>query len=103
MMDLTMNASTIWEEQFKISIQEPRQNLGMEQVDEEEKAAFFDMIKAMIIYKPEERSAASKSGNPKWMTKWAMPELLIANTFNWPAKIDMLTLCFFEATLNVLR
>jgi len=81
-----------WEEQFKIIIQEPRRDLGMEQVGEEEKAAFFDMIKAMIVYKPEERMTAAEVRQSEWMTKWAMPELLIANTFNWPAKIDMLTL-----------
>jgi len=36
----------------------------------------------------------------EWMTKWAMPELLITNAFNWPAKIDMF-LCFFEDPLNI--
>ncbi|KAN0078934.1 hypothetical protein V8E54_005447 [Elaphomyces granulatus] len=33
-----------WEERFENDMQEPRRDLGMEQVGEEEKAAFFDML-----------------------------------------------------------
>ena len=62
----------------------------MKQVGEEEKAAFFDMLKAMMVYKPEERMTAEEVRQSEWMTKWAMPELLIANAYNWPAKIDLI-------------
>ncbi|KAN0070215.1 Protein kinase-like domain containing protein [Elaphomyces granulatus] len=81
-------------ERFEIDMQESRRTLGMEQVGEEEKADFFDMLKAMMVYKPEARMTAEEVRQSEWMTKWAMPELLIANAFKWPAKIDMLTLSF---------
>jgi len=89
-----------WEERFEIDMQEPRRKLGMKQVGEEEKAAFFDMLKAMMVYKPEERMTAKEVRQSEWMTKWAMPELLVANAFNWPTQIDMLSFFFFEATFT---
>jgi serine/threonine-protein kinase SRPK3 len=47
----------------------------MEEVSKEEKAALFDMLKAMMAFKPGERITADKIKESEWMTKWALPEL----------------------------
>jgi len=65
-----------WEKRFEFNMQKPRQKLGMKKVGEEEKAAFLVMLKAMVTYNPGERMTAEEVRQSKWMTKWAMPELL---------------------------
>jgi len=43
-----------WEERFESDVQMPRRENRMEEVGEEEKAALFDMLKAMMAFKPGE-------------------------------------------------
>ena len=62
-------------ERFEESVQQARRTKGIEEVGEEEKAAFLDMIKAMMAFKPEERMTIRQVKKSKWMKKWALPEI----------------------------
>ena len=64
-----------WEERFERSVQKPRQECEMEVVGDEEKAALFVMLKAMMAFTPGERSTAEEILESEWMRKWALPEL----------------------------
>jgi serine/threonine-protein kinase SRPK3 len=50
----------------------PRRKNGMEEVGEEEKATLFDMLKAMMAFKPGERTTAEQVKKSKWMRKWGL-------------------------------
>lgn len=47
----------------------------MEQMEEEEKIAVFEMLKTMFRFKPEpqERTTSSQVLRLVWMKEWAMP------------------------------
>jgi serine/threonine-protein kinase SRPK3 len=64
-----------WEELFESGVQMPRRKQGMDEVGEEETAALFDMLKAMMAFKPGERMTAEQVKESKWMRKWGLPEL----------------------------
>lgn len=64
-----------WAKRFEDSVQDPRRECGMEEVGEEEKAALFVMLKAMIAFRPGERLTTEEILQSEWMRKWALPEL----------------------------
>lgn len=64
-----------WAERFEDSVQEPRRKYGMEEVGEEEKAALFSMLKAMMAFRPKERPTMEEILECEWMRKWALPDL----------------------------
>ena len=55
-----------WEELFESGVQMPRRKKGMDEVGEEETAALFDMLKAMMAFKPGERMTAEQVKESKW-------------------------------------
>lgn len=64
-----------WAGRFEKFVQEPRRRCGMEVIEEEEKAALFTMLKAMLAFRPEERLTAEEVLESKWMKEWALPEI----------------------------
>lgn len=45
----------------------------METIAEDEREALFEMIKAMLRFRPGERMSAQKVLETEWMRKWAIP------------------------------
>jgi serine/threonine-protein kinase SRPK3 len=64
-----------WAERLEYSVYEPRRECGMEEIGEEEKAALFVMLKAMMAFRPGERLNAEEIMESEWMRRWALPEL----------------------------
>lgn len=64
-----------WEDRFEDSVQEPQtQEAGMAVFDVEEKLAIFELLQAMLRFRPEERITARQVLEFEWMAKWALPE-----------------------------
>lgn len=63
-----------WERRFDQWIQELRQSLGMDSIGEEEKAAFLELLKWMLAWKPTDRPTAQQVLDSIWIRKWALPE-----------------------------
>jgi serine/threonine protein kinase len=68
-------------DRFVYSIQEPRTQSGMAEMDEEEKQAFLILLRSMLSFRPEERPSAQQVLESDWMQKCAHPafELMEAN------------------------
>ncbi|KAM0210838.1 hypothetical protein ACHAPA_004652 [Fusarium lateritium] len=62
-----------WDRRFEQWIQEPRQSLGMDSIDEEEKAAFLELLKWMLAWKPADRPTAQQVLDSIWIRHWALP------------------------------
>lgn len=58
---------------FEKAVQEWRRKEGGE-IGEEEKAAFLDLMRRMLAYRPEEIPTAHEVLQSEWMVKWALPE-----------------------------
>lgn len=43
-------------------------------VEEEERAAFLDLIRRMLLFRPEARPTAEDVLQSEWMVKWALPD-----------------------------
>ncbi|KKK24204.1 hypothetical protein P175DRAFT_0508759 [Aspergillus ochraceoroseus IBT 24754] len=61
------------EESFEIGVQKWRRKLG-DGIEEDEKAAFLDLIRRMLSFRPEERPTAEEVLKSEWMVKWALPD-----------------------------
>ncbi|OJJ78121.1 hypothetical protein ASPBRDRAFT_71356 [Aspergillus brasiliensis CBS 101740] len=48
--------------------------LRLRMIEEEEKAAFLDLIRRMLVFRPEERPTAEDVLQSEWMSKWAWPD-----------------------------
>lgn len=55
------------------SIQEPRKESGMLEMDNDEKEAFLKLMKGMLSYVPDDRPSAEQVLESEWMRKWALP------------------------------
>lgn len=64
-----------WTERFEKFVQNPRRRDGMQEIEDEEKAVLFAMLKAMLAFRPEERLTAAEVLRSRWMKDWALPEL----------------------------
>ncbi|KAK4208989.1 Serine/threonine-protein kinase [Rhypophila decipiens] len=62
-----------WERRFEGWVQSPRRDFGMEVMGQEEAHAFMDMLKTMVVWRPEERPTAEDFMDMEWMKKWAIP------------------------------
>ncbi|KAI1123934.1 kinase-like domain-containing protein [Nemania abortiva] len=62
-----------WDQRFEDCIQRPRREYGMEALDEKEKDAFFQMVRSMLSFRPEDRPSARQVLNASWMKNWAIP------------------------------
>lgn len=62
------------ETRFEHAVQQPRRDRGMEAMGDEEKEAFFSMLRSMLVFRPEGRATASQVLQSEWMARWALPE-----------------------------
>ncbi|OAR02924.1 hypothetical protein LLEC1_05527 [Akanthomyces lecanii] len=56
---------------FRNRVQKYRGEANMEKLCAEEEAAFLDMMKRMLVYRPEERFTVQQVLECDWMVKWA--------------------------------
>ncbi|KGO36046.1 hypothetical protein PEX1_013060 [Penicillium expansum] len=68
-----MNKWPPLEESFEIGVQKWRWKMGGE-IEEDEKAAFLDLMRRMLSFRPEERPTAEEVLMSDWMVKWALPD-----------------------------
>ncbi|XHG07567.1 hypothetical protein AWENTII_010705 [Aspergillus wentii] len=61
------------EDSFEICVQKWRRKVGGE-IDENEKAAFLDLMRRMLAFRPEERPTVDEVLHSEWMVKWAFPD-----------------------------
>lgn len=64
-----------WDARFEDSIQEPRRREGMELVQDEEKAALYELVRGMLHYRPEDRWSIEKVMGSSWMQNWGLPTM----------------------------
>lgn len=60
-------------EWFEVAVQKWRRREGNE-IGEEEKAAFLESMRRMLVYLPERRLTADEVLQSDWMVKWALPD-----------------------------
>ncbi|PYH90933.1 kinase-like protein [Aspergillus ellipticus CBS 707.79] len=58
---------------FDDGIQRWRRRWGGE-IEKDEKRVFLDLIRRMLMFKPEERLTVEEVLNSEWMVKWALPD-----------------------------
>ncbi|KAF9883407.1 hypothetical protein FE257_003490 [Aspergillus nanangensis] len=63
-----------WDDRFEDSVQEPRQDRGMQRIDAEEREAIFSMLRPMLSFTPGSRPSTRQLLESEWMVKWALPE-----------------------------
>ncbi|QPG97341.1 hypothetical protein C2857_006169 [Epichloe festucae Fl1] len=63
-----------FDQRFEDAIQAPRRWRGMEVMGEEERNALFQMVKGMLVFRPEDRLSVRQVLQTDWMRKWAIPE-----------------------------
>ncbi|KAI9042043.1 kinase-like protein [Aspergillus affinis] len=70
-----VTSSRPWEQRFNESVQGPRQEFNMQPMGDAERSAFLTMMRDMLVFRPEERSAAREVLECEWMQQWALPDL----------------------------
>ena len=55
-------------------MENPRRHEGLLSFDTKEKAVFFDMLKPMFSFRPDDRPTTKQIFESEWMRKWALPE-----------------------------
>ncbi|KAK1143771.1 hypothetical protein N8T08_006172 [Aspergillus melleus] len=60
-------------ESFETGVQKWRRKVGGE-ISANEKAAFLDLMRHMLSFRPEERPTAEEVLQSEWMVKWALPD-----------------------------
>lgn len=63
------------EVRYDVSIRAPRESRKMEGIGEEEKRAFFTMLRGMLVFDPKKRLTATEIIDTEWMQRWALPSL----------------------------
>ncbi|PYI31658.1 kinase-like protein [Aspergillus indologenus CBS 114.80] len=61
------------EESFEVGVQKWRRKVG-DEIREDEKTAFLDLIRRMLAFRPEERLTVDEVLESEWMVGWALPE-----------------------------
>ncbi|KAJ0418188.1 kinase-like domain-containing protein [Aspergillus carlsbadensis] len=62
------------DEHFEDCVQKWRRKKGWKEIAEDEKTAFFGMMRKMMKFRPEERPTADQVLEDEWMVKWALPD-----------------------------
>jgi serine/threonine protein kinase len=57
-------------DRFEASIQQPRRQSGMAEMNEEEKQHFLVLLTSMLAFRPEDRPSAQRVLESSWMRKW---------------------------------
>jgi serine/threonine protein kinase len=63
------------EERLEYSVQEPRRETGLAEMNKEEKEDFLLLLRSMLAFKPEERISTQQVLESSWVRKWAKPAL----------------------------
>jgi serine/threonine-protein kinase SRPK3 len=63
------------EEEFELCVQKHREDSNMTKFDWDEAAAFLNLMRRMLAFRPEERPTAKEVLESEWMVQWALPEL----------------------------
>ncbi|KAL2372037.1 hypothetical protein RJZ57_003516 [Blastomyces gilchristii] len=71
---INRNPFRSWDDRFEDSVQQPRQESGIPSFDAREREAFFDMLRPMFSFRPENRPTTKQILKSEWMRKWALPE-----------------------------
>lgn len=61
------------QESFEDGVQKCRRKMG-DELGESEKAAFLDLMRRMLSFRPDERPTAEEVLQSEWMIKWALPD-----------------------------
>ncbi|PKY03731.1 kinase-like protein [Aspergillus campestris IBT 28561] len=59
---------------FELFVREARVREGMSPFGSGERDAFFEMMRSMLAFRPEERLSAQQVLEAEWKVKWAVPE-----------------------------
>lgn len=60
---------------FEEGVQEYRRKRGrVGEFDREETAAILDLMRRMLVFRPEERPTAEEVLESEWMVKWVLPD-----------------------------
>ncbi|CAP79404.1 Pc17g01170 [Penicillium rubens Wisconsin 54-1255] len=71
---MNRNPFRSWDDRFKDSVQQPRRESDIPPFDAREREAFFDMLRPMLSFRPENRPTTKQILDSEWMLKWALPE-----------------------------
>lgn len=63
------------QDRLEDTIQEPRKEAGMAEMEEGEEQAFLTLLRSMLSFRPEDRPSARQVLESSWMQKWAKPAL----------------------------
>ncbi|KAL4934187.1 kinase-like domain-containing protein [Aspergillus undulatus] len=61
------------QESFEVGVQNWRRKVG-DEIGENEKTAFLDLMRRMLSFRPKERPTAEEVLKSEWMVKWALPD-----------------------------
>jgi serine/threonine protein kinase len=62
-----------WDRRFDQWVQMPRRSFGMVTIDDEEKAALFELLRLMLTWRPKDRPNAEQVLGAAWTKRWALP------------------------------
>ncbi|KAF3481253.1 Srpk [Arthroderma uncinatum] len=71
---INRNPYRSWDDRFEDSVQKPRRESDISSFDARERDAFFDMLRLMFSFRPENRPTSKQILESEWMQKWALPE-----------------------------
>jgi hypothetical protein len=69
------NSTRYWTQRFTECIQHPRERKKLDTFLAEEKNAFCNMIKSMLVLEPSKRATIDEVVQCEWMQRWGLPEL----------------------------
>ncbi|KNG80046.1 protein kinase domain-containing protein [Aspergillus nomiae NRRL 13137] len=64
-----------WNQRFTDSTQDPRERNKFDTFSEDERDAFQDMVKSMLVLEPSERATIEEVVSCEWMQRWGLPEV----------------------------
>ena len=62
-------------DRFADSVQLPRQEQAVEDIEQAEKTAMLNMLRGMLMFMPDKRLTAAEVMESEWMLRWALPVL----------------------------
>jgi hypothetical protein len=63
------------EHRLEYSVQEPRKEAEMIEMEEQEKQDFLALLRSMLSFRPKDRPSAQQVVISSWMQNWATPAL----------------------------
>ncbi|PGH17627.1 hypothetical protein AJ79_00988 [Helicocarpus griseus UAMH5409] len=69
------NSTMNWNQRFTEYIQNPRERMGFDTFPTEQKDAFCDMMKLMLVLEPSKRATTEDIVECEWMQRWGLLEM----------------------------